>query len=78
MKQKKVKYTIHKKGRRTTLLRNILRERKITQTKLAEMAEMEIGQVSNLCTGLQSDCLLSTAKKICNVLEVKLDDIFGD
>jgi DNA-binding Xre family transcriptional regulator len=60
------------------LLKSILIERKITQTKLAEMANLEIGQVSNLCSGLQSDCLMSTAKRICNALEVRLEDIFGD
>ncbi len=76
----KPKYKIRKikKKRSRTNLRVILRERKITQTELAEMAGLEVYQISNIVTGKQKDLLMSTAKKICNALNITLDEGFGD
>ncbi len=61
-----------------TNLKVILTQDKITQTKLAEMADLEIYQVSNIASGKQKDLLLSTAKKICVALNRSLDEVFGD
>lgn len=73
------KYKIRKiRKKRRTNLKIILRQKKITQTKLAELADLEIYQVSNIVTGKQKDFLMSTAKKICNALNVTLDEAFGD
>ena len=74
-----VKYKIRKiRKKRRTNLKIILRQKKITQTKLAELSDLEIYQVSNIVTGKQKDLLMSTAKKICNALNVTLDEAFGD
>jgi DNA-binding Xre family transcriptional regulator len=48
------------------------------QKHLAELADLELYQVSNIVTGMQKDMLLSTAKKICNALNITLDEAFGD
>jgi transcriptional regulator with XRE-family HTH domain len=72
-------YKIRKiRVKRRTKLRLYLREHKITQTKLAELADMEIYQISNIASGKQKDILLSTAKRICNALGTTLDEVFGD
>lgn len=75
----KQKYLVRKirKKRRTNLML-ILRDKKITQKKLAEMADMEVYQISKIATGMQKDLLMSTAKRICNALNVTLDEAFGD
>jgi len=59
-------------------LRVILRQNKITQTQLAQMADLEIYQVSNIVSGKHKDMLMSTAKKICNALNISLDEAFGE
>jgi transcriptional regulator with XRE-family HTH domain len=79
MDEVKQKYLVRKirKKRRTNLML-ILRGKKITQKKLAEMADMEVYQISKIATGMQKDLLMSTAKRICNALNVTLDEAFGD
>lgn len=73
------KYKIRKiRKKRRTNLRVFLREHKITQTELAQMAGLQIYQVSNIVSGKQKDILMSTAKKICNALSLTLDEAFGD
>lgn len=64
--------------KRETNLQKILNKKKMTQKHLAKLADLEVYQVSKLCTGLQTDFLISTAKKICNTLDVTLDEAFGD
>ena len=64
--------------RRITRLQEIIDEVNMTQKHLAELADLEKYQVSKLCTGEQVDYLMSTAKKICNVLNLPLDAVFGD
>jgi transcriptional regulator with XRE-family HTH domain len=74
------RYKIRKiKGRiRRTNLRIILREKGITISELAKITDLEISQVSNICSGKQKDMKLSTAKKICNALNISLEEAFGD
>ncbi len=73
------RYKIRKLGqKRRTEIRCILRMRKITITKLAEMSGLLPHQVSDICSGKQKDMLLSTAKKICNALDISLDEAFSD
>lgn len=66
-----------KKKRRTDLL-VLMRDRKISQTLLALLSDLETHQIQNIVTGQQKDLLMSTAKKICNALDVSLDEAFGD
>lgn len=63
--------------RRTNLL-VLMRERKVSKTLLALLTGLEITQVQNISTGMQKDLLMSTAMKICNALDVSLDEAFGD
>lgn len=55
-----------------------MRQKKITVTKLAQLSDLEIYQVSKIASGMQKDLLMSTAKKICNALGESLDTVFGD
>lgn len=45
---------------------------------LSEMANLEISQICRICNGQQKDMLLSTAKKICNALDISLDEAFKE
>lgn len=74
-----VKYKIRKiRKKRRTNLRVIIKQKRITQTQLAQLSDLEIYQVSNIVSGKQKDMLMSTAKKICNALNVSLDEAFGE
>jgi len=55
-----------------------LQKLNMSQSELARQCGLGNYQVSQLATGIRKDCLISTAKKICRVLNCKLDDIFGD
>ena len=66
------------KKKHRTKLSDIIIERGISQAKLAENSDLEKSQISNIVTGLQTDMFLNTAKKICNALDVSLDEVFGE
>jgi DNA-binding Xre family transcriptional regulator len=56
----------------------ILLDKKMSQKELAKLSDVEEYKISLLCNGKANDLLLSTAKRICDVLQVNLDDAFGD
>jgi DNA-binding Xre family transcriptional regulator len=56
----------------------ILLDKKMSQKELAKLSDVEEYKISLLCSGKSNDSLLSTAKRICDVLQVNLDDAFGD
>lgn len=66
-----------KSNKPETRLRMMIRKRGVTQKKLADMANLEVYQISQLASGIRKDCLLSTAKKICAVLKCTIDQAFG-
>ena len=61
-----------------TKLRACITERGLTQEQVAKLSNVEIYQISKLASGVSRDCLLSTAKKICNALNKTLDEAFGE
>jgi DNA-binding Xre family transcriptional regulator len=61
-----------------TRLKMILLDKKMSQKELAKLSDVEEYKISLLCSGKSNDSLLSTAKRICDVLQVNLDDAFGD
>lgn len=70
-----------------THLKAILNRHSIKQKDLANEADMENWQVSEMCTGRANDMLLSTAKRLCNALndliieenvQYTIHDILGD
>ena len=63
---------------RYTKLREKIDLSGMTMRRVCELADIETYQLTNLASGKQVDCFLSTAKKICNALNCSLDDIFGD
>jgi DNA-binding Xre family transcriptional regulator len=75
------------RDRRATNLQAILKNHAIKQRKLAEAADMENWQISEMCTGRCNDMYMSTAKRLCNALnelvkgsgtQYTLHDVFGD
>lgn len=66
------------KKKHRTRLHDILTDKGVNQTKLVEETKLMHGQVSLMVQGLQTDMLLSTAKRICNYLEVSLDEVWGE
>jgi putative transcriptional regulator len=61
-----------------TRLKKILEDREMSQKELAKLSDVAEYKVSQLCMGKSKDLFLSTAKRICDVLKVSLDDAFGD
>lgn len=66
------------KKRHRTKLNDLLVDKNIKQSVLANSAGLEPSQVSLIVQGIQTDMLLSTAKKICNSLDVSLDELWGE
>jgi DNA-binding Xre family transcriptional regulator len=75
------------KDKRRTHLRDILRQHSLKQYQLAEASQLELWQISEMCTGKRNDMLLTTAKRLCNGLNdlvekdnihYTIHDIFGD
>lgn len=64
--------------RNTTRLKIILAQKGMTQKELAEIAGVEVYQISNICSGKKTNIMLETAKRICFALDVTLDEAFGD
>jgi hypothetical protein len=50
----------------------------MSQKELAKFSDVAEYKVSQLCMGKSKDLFLSTAKRICEVLNCSLDDAFGD
>lgn len=67
-----------KKLKHRTKLNDLLIDKGISQTKLAKDTKLMDSQVSLIVVGIQTDMLLSTAKRICNSLEVSLDELWGE
>jgi len=65
-------------GDKPTRLRTVLAEKGIMQKDLAKMSGVETYQISQLCSGLKSNVMLDTAKRIAKALNVTLDEAFGD
>jgi DNA-binding Xre family transcriptional regulator len=61
-----------------TRLKMILLEKKMSQKELAKLSDIGEYRISLLCNGIAKDLRISTAKRICEVLQVSLDDAFGD
>jgi len=61
-----------------TLLKMILLDKGMTQKELAKLSDIEEYKISLLCTGKAKDVLISSANRICKILNVSLDDAFGD
>ena len=66
------------KRKRVPRLKVILTERGLSQRQFADMVNMEVYQISNLCSGRKNNILLTNAKKIASALQLTLDDVFGD
>lgn len=74
-------YVIRKKEenkKHKTKLQEIMIEKRINPTKLAEMSGLERPQISNIASGLHTNIFLNNAKKICNALGTTLDETFGE
>lgn len=61
-----------------TRLKKVLIKKKMTQKQLADLSEIGEYKISQLCTGRTKNIHLSTAKRICDVLDCTLDEAFGD
>jgi DNA-binding Xre family transcriptional regulator len=70
--------TQKKTKKRFTRLKKILIEKKMTQKELSRISDVAEYKISQLASGTISNIYLTTAKKICEVLGVTLDDAFGD
>jgi DNA-binding Xre family transcriptional regulator len=68
----------NKPKKRFTRLKKILIERKMTQKELSKISDVAEYKISQLASGTISNIYLTTAKRICEVLQVTLDDAFGD
>jgi DNA-binding Xre family transcriptional regulator len=68
----------NKPKKRFTRLKKILIERKMTQKELSQISDVAEYKISQLASGTISNIYLTTAKRICEVLQVTLDDAFGD
>ena len=61
-----------------TRLKKVLRNKDLTQKQLAEKSDIGEYKISLLCSGKARNIHLTTAKKICDVLDCTLDEAFGD
>jgi DNA-binding Xre family transcriptional regulator len=61
-----------------TRLKRVLKEKKMTQKQLSVKSDIGEYKISLLCSGKSKNLYLSTAKKICEVLDCTLDEAFGD
>lgn len=61
-----------------TRLKKVLNDRKMSQKELSKQSDVAEYKISQLCMGKSKDLFLSTAKRICDVLNCSLDDAFGD
>lgn len=80
-KEGRMPYTINTKKdkkKHKTKLHDLMVEKRISITKLAELSGLERPQISNMVSGLQTNMHLDNAKKICNALGTSLDETFGE
>lgn len=61
-----------------TRLKKVLQDKGITQKELAANSDVGEYKISLLCSGKSKNIHLQTAKKICDTLELSLDEVFGD
>ncbi len=61
-----------------TAISAVLAKRQMSPSDLARKSDLEKAQIYNIVNGIQTDMLLSTAKKIANALGESLDTCFGD
>lgn len=61
-----------------TRLKKVLKNKDLTQKQLAEKSDIGEYKISLLCSGKSRNIHLTTAKKICDVLDCTLDEAFGD
>jgi|688.fasta_scaffold30372_6 DNA-binding Xre family transcriptional regulator len=76
--QKKMDKTKVVRKTRFTRLKKILMDRNITQTELSRLTGIPAYKISLITSGRTNNLYMTTAKKICEVLQVNLDDAFGD
>lgn len=69
----KTKYPKH-----DTLIKKVLKEKKITQRKLADGTGIARSTISEIVSGVQVDMLMRTAKNIANFLGCSLEELFGE
>lgn len=62
----------------STRLKKILYAKGMTQKELSILTEVQQYKISQLCSGKRQNIHLSTAKRICEVLNCSLDEIFGE
>jgi len=62
----------------TTRLKQMLKVKNLTQKQLSQKADIGEYKISLLCSGKSRNIHLTTAKKICDVLNCTLDEAFGD
>jgi DNA-binding Xre family transcriptional regulator len=58
-----------------TRLKKVLTDKKMSQKELAKLSDVAEYKISQLCMGKSKDLFLSTAKRICEVLNVNLDEV---
>jgi DNA-binding Xre family transcriptional regulator len=61
-----------------TRLKKVLIDKKMSQKELSKLSDVAEYKISQLCMGKSKDLFMSTAKRICEVLNCSLDDAFGD
>lgn len=61
-----------------TKIFDALADKGMSQSDLVRETKMMHGQVSLIVQGVQTDMLLSTAKRICNSLNMSLDELWGE
>ena len=76
--EKKMDKTKVVRKTRFTRLKKILMDRNITQTELSRLTGIPAYKISLITSGRTNNLYMTTAKKICEVLQVNLDDALGD
>lgn len=77
-KIREIPYGQTKYPKHQTLIKKVLKEKKITQRKLADGTGIARSTISEIVSGQQVDMLMRTAKNIANFLECSLEEIFGE
>ena len=56
-------------------LEELLKERKMTQSQLSEMADVRANAISNLCRGYVDRLSIEHLEKICDALKIELHEL---
>jgi transcriptional regulator with XRE-family HTH domain len=75
---REIPYGQTKYPKHPTLIKKVLKEKKITQRKLADGTGIARSTISEIVSGQQVDMLMRTAKNIANFLGCSLEEIFGE